>query len=1129
MRQSPASIVRLCLVCFAFAMSAPPASAAPVTQDTKDNTAGSSSHPLPPVIAPIASFSNKRVIEIKGQAQARLRVSVEGGAATVRVRADSKGRFSVDVLLKRNQLNALAVYTTSDSGMNSSVMHVPVTQDSEDPQIIVEHPVDGTLFHQSPVHIAGRVVDALSGVANINCATSVANLAGADFDCEVPLANGSHSVKVWASDRAGNVNLARVRVIVGPQLPGGDRHRVMVNADLDRDGRPDVVQTLFLDGQVAILLANADGTLQPERRVAVGPYPSSVAVADMDGDGWLDLITTHYTTRAVALHYGRSDGSFVAGPKLEVDAFPTSVLAADLNADGRLDLITAHMRNREVHVHLARGHQRFATRASVKVGEGPVALAIADVDADGKLDLATANFVSGDASLLLGRGGGRFHSEQRIALGNISGPAAIALADLDMDGLVDLATANYGDDSVAVALNTGAARFQAAQRWAVGSQPIAIRVAEVTGDGRPDLITVNAGSSDYSVLAGQAGGTLAAAQQVQRITALASTFLARPLRVGSLTQFPPNELSADANMPNPFGATARQPAAGLPAPADRVGLTFGQDTSHYGTLFGPEGMKYVPLATAMRAGITWVRVDANRSNFFGPDAWMTYAGYSQFVDRLLQAGFNVHIIITDFRWWPPVGIPYPADFYTDPYLQDYTQFAGELAQATYRPGRVMFEVWNEPDLFGLFWSPQRPNVSEAALFARMLTQVTEAIHTKAPGSIVISGGLTSESASYVAQFLPAYTQRIAGKPAAAVDRFGFHPYPSSIDTLTRFRTELDAAGFASAPIDISEVGGWWSSRGWVAALNAAILLHAIDNDVPHVNFWSALSTNDDLAMAGFMDPAETETDGCRGSAYANLPAVAGYRCHPSMYMAAIFNRIARERVYQGAFFDPRASALPGAVPEDSRSGVRALKFESDEDVVVAVYTLDHTRGDATGRNYSIKFPIDPSFVISNLGIQPDAAGRYRVSHAEGPAYFVFSKTKQPPTHTVHAHAVCQDGSPARRGQLQLWHTVWPTEGAAVPLDWQTPGAQSASSLTAVSRQLPLFRSNMYVAAEAADGSGRFLTVRSTTRLQGGAGAPSATAATFFDPPTPMVRLDAPSSSSSVFQVDYLAPPEWCTE
>ncbi len=544
------------------------------------------------------------------------------------------------------------------------------------------------------------------------------------------------------------------------------------------------------------------------------------------------------------------------------------------------------------------------------------------------------------------------------------------IADVNGDGVLDVVTASFDAGSVALLLGSGQHQFGPAQLLTVGQQPIALRVADVTGDGVLDLISVNLGSSDFSVLAGQGAGRFAPAQQMTSLSVPPPMYVARPMVLGALSQPAASGIAVAANMPGPASVPVRPPAAQLPPPADRVGLTFGEDTSRYGELFGPNGMSYVPLTIAARAGIKWIRIDADRSSFFGSSPSRNYVEYGQFVDRLLAAGFNAHIIVTDFRGWPPNGVPYPDGFPTTAHLQEYAQFAADLARATHRPGRVVFEVWNEPDLFGIFW-PLRDGVDEPAVFARMLTQVTEAIHKAAPGSIVISGGLTTEAGAYAPKFLTAYNAQRANRPEASVDRFGFHPYPSAIDTVVRFRDQLDAAGLAGNPIDISEVGGWWSSRDWVGKLNVAILLRAIEYDIPHINFWSALSPGDPAAaLAGFMDEVPGTTLGCSASIYGFIPGISGHRCNPSMYVARVFDRVARGRNYQGAFFDARKAPLPGFDASDPLSGVHAIKFESDEDVVIAVYTLDRPRNGvpSSGRVYSILFPESPLFAVGSDGL-----------------------------------------------------------------------------------------------------------------------------------------------------------------
>ena len=1025
--------------------------------------------------------------------------------------------------------------TVTDKAGNTATVSTVVKLDRTPPIVSIAEPRDGALVYTSPVHVTATATDALSGVTQVSCDKSAADVSAQGYACDVPLTLGKHKIHVWATDQAGNIAVAHQHVVLGPELPGRDLHESIALADLNGDGRNDFVRTDFLAGDVVLLLKKSDGTFEPERRVHVGDYPSGLVVADINGDGILDLITTHYTKAEVAIQYGRHDGTYVQGPRIKVDTFPSAVAVRDMNGDGHPDLITGHAHNKHVHVHLAQADGTYAEQLRAEVGDMPVSLAVADVNGDGIPDVVAANFSSGDLSLLLGEGGGRFQKERRIALAPAGSsspkPAGVVFTDLNGDGIIDIATANFGSDTFAFLLGSGQGVFNAAQSLAAGHEPLAFAAADVTGDGKLDLVTANRGSATFTVLAGQGGGMFGASEPEHPVTPnpvrvagpTDPTIFSRQLGVAS---------SSIIDMPGPFSAPARLPADGMPAAADRVGMSFGLQTSSYDDLLGPNGMSYVPLVTTGRAGMKWVRIDCDRS-FFLDGGYQTYASYSALVDRLNKAGFGVHFVWTYFQK------TYDAEFPTKAYLDDFALVAGELAAAMTPNAAVEYEVWNEPDNYGLFW-PLRKGVDEPAAFARMVATVTEGIRGRVPGAIVVAGGLTSLGVvEYAPKFLAAYNAQRAGRPLATVTRFGFHPYPVSFDTLGPFRKQLNDAGFAGSAIDITEIGAWDSSqpdangRAWVSKVNAAILLRSIEVDVPHINFWAALPSPDAMATASFMNVAPGETDGCRGSQFGELSGVVGFKCYPSMIMARVFNRVAKGRTYQGAMFDARTGPLPGADTSNSLSGLRALKFESDEDVVIAVYTTDRALVEhaSSGRTYAIRFPIEPTYVLSDSGDEIpayDATGRHQVSHDGGPRYFFFSKSATPPTETANARVVCADGSTPLRGQVQFWHTVWPTPTASAPLDWQTPGIGTAGTSVTMARALPQFRSHMYVAAEVPPDSGRFLPMLSAAQIGGAQIGPNVTGSTYFIPPTLMAKIDAPVTTTNAYQIQFLALPEWCT-
>ena len=114
-------------------------------------------------------------------------------------------------------------------------------------------------------------------------------------------------------------------------------------ADVNGDGRADVVVIDRDGGTVSVFLGNGDGTLRAAQTSAAGTAPSSFTVGDFNGDGRLDVVTANQ--RDLSLLLGRGDGSFLAPrslslPKVGRDAQdPRSVAAGDLDGDGQLDLV----------------------------------------------------------------------------------------------------------------------------------------------------------------------------------------------------------------------------------------------------------------------------------------------------------------------------------------------------------------------------------------------------------------------------------------------------------------------------------------------------------------------------------------------------------------------------------------------------------------------------------------------------------------------------------------------------------------------------------------------------------------------------------------------------------------------
>ena len=256
-------------------------------------------------------------------------------------------------------------------------------------------------------------------------------------------------------------------------------------ADLNHDGKLDLVVANIGSNTVSVLLGLGDGTFGTKTDYATGQSPCFVAAGDLNGDGKPDLFVAALDDSTVEVFVGNGDGTFKPRIDFMVGVQPRYVAIGDLDGDGTPDLVTATFGTNEVSVLLtgvSRTVRRFGT------GAGPYAVAIGDLNGDGKPDLAVANSSSGTVSVLLGNGAGAFGGKTDFV--TALGPGSVAIGDLNGDGRLDLALANstFNNVSVLLALETTRAVLTANPILCVLGSPLTL-TASVTvaapGSGSP--------------------------------------------------------------------------------------------------------------------------------------------------------------------------------------------------------------------------------------------------------------------------------------------------------------------------------------------------------------------------------------------------------------------------------------------------------------------------------------------------------------------------------------------------------------------------------------------------------------------------------------------------------------------
>jgi hypothetical protein len=156
---------------------------------------------------------------------------------------------------------------------------------------------------------------------------------------------------------------------------------------------------------VSVLLGNGNGTFQSAVNFGVGSGPFSAAVADVNGDGRPDLVTANYGSASVSVLLGNGNGTFKAAKNFAGGSAPQSVAVADVNGDGRPDVavnfggdVGALLGNRKAATHL-----QITARASVTAGTPFTITVTALAPGNGVDDLytGTVTFTSSDGAAVL--------------------------------------------------------------------------------------------------------------------------------------------------------------------------------------------------------------------------------------------------------------------------------------------------------------------------------------------------------------------------------------------------------------------------------------------------------------------------------------------------------------------------------------------------------------------------------------------------------------------------------------------------------------------------------------------------------------------------------------------------------
>lgn len=275
----------------------------------------------------------------------------------------------------------------------------------------------------------------------------------------------------------------------------------LILADYNGDNKPDAVTGNGGNSSFSLLLGNGDGTFQAARTVNNGNQAHGVASGDFNGDNKLDLLIANNAVNTVSISLGDGAGTLAAPTQVTVGSGPAYVATGDFNVDGKLDFVSADVGSNTASVRLGNGNGTFVAGPLLQTGASPVGIVVTDINGDKFADILVSNQgASNNLSVFLGSGQGTFAAPINSATG--TGPRNFVVIDLNRDGLLDVAVVNQSANNVSVLLGDGAGRFAApmgSTPLATLTNPFGIVAVDLNGDGNRDLVTTDINSNQLSV------------------------------------------------------------------------------------------------------------------------------------------------------------------------------------------------------------------------------------------------------------------------------------------------------------------------------------------------------------------------------------------------------------------------------------------------------------------------------------------------------------------------------------------------------------------------------------------------------------------------------------------------------
>lgn len=265
---------------------------------------------------------------------------------------------------------------------------------------------------------------------------------------------------------------AAIQFSAAETVPISAKPDYLATADLNRDGRADVVSISNASNEMDVFLGSSTSTsrLNPATAVTFGKDLRQHALGDLNADNNIDVVVPDHGAKGVWILIGRGDGTFLPPYIVQVGRNPVSVAIANFDGVRNADLAIADEQQDRVFVRLNDGQTppQFPNGPDFQIGDKPAVLIADDFNNDDNPDIVSLNLGGPrgkDVGILIfdriAANFPVFRAVQNFVVGEK--PEAMASGDFNNDEVPDLALLNKprttGNDFLDVLLANGDGGF----------------------------------------------------------------------------------------------------------------------------------------------------------------------------------------------------------------------------------------------------------------------------------------------------------------------------------------------------------------------------------------------------------------------------------------------------------------------------------------------------------------------------------------------------------------------------------------------------------------------------------------------------------------------------------------------